>query len=473
MSTKSALIKFQRSILADLRSEIKQSIGPMPAPLQRYYEEYRREFFRFQSISSLPELLHKIRSCNIIYCGDYHSLRQAQITNLELLREIVKSRKVILATELIYSDDQDVLNRYLLGEIDEEKFLRNIHYEETFGFDWQNYKPIFDFAREEKIPVLAIDCKTDNEQAALSMRDREMAKIIARTHLEQADCLIWVMIGDFHLAQTHLPGFVEKELGKTSRRKILILHQNNEALFWKAARSGLHGSVDIIKLNDQVYCILNTAPWIKLHSYFSWLQNSDNDRAHDEFLRLVTSLCRFLKIDEKPLLDFAVYTGHDATFLRELGRSSRIHRYCKTRFKKRQPFVIPSLKMIYLPDRDLDVAAEMAARYIHIVAGGYRPRIGNWKDEFFRRICHLGVGFLASKILNHHREIVIAETDRLNAGRHSSKMCGHYGSLLAERIYEEMLEEQIQLKEVRQFFLDPHDAYGSAEGIYARFLRFS
>src|SRR5207247_3342816 len=136
---------------------------------------------------------------------------------------------------------------------------------------------------------------------------------------------------------------------------------------------------------------LNTATWIKLQSYFSWLQSSDNDTAHDQFLRLVTSLCKFLKIDDGLLLDFAVYTGNDATFLREFKPHSKTFRYCKRRFEKGNAFLIPSKKIVYLPDRDVDLAAEMASRYIHTSAGRYRPRLGRWRDEFFRRICHFAI----------------------------------------------------------------------------------
>lgn len=473
MSTKSALIKFHRRILADLRSEVEQNIGPMPRPLQRYYEEYRREFLRFRSLSSLPELLQKIRACNIVYCGDYHSLRQAQMTNLELLREIVKSRQVILATELVYSEEQDTLNRYLLGEMDDDKFLRMIHFERTFGFDWQNYKPIFDFARQEHLPVLAIDFKNDKHDIGLYSRDRAMAKMVAKAHRDQPDRLIWVMIGDLHLAQTHLPGFVEKELGKTSERKILILHQNNENIFWKVAWRGLRGNMDIIKMNHQVYCILNTAPWIKLHSFFSWLESSDNDSTQDEFLLLITSLCEFLKIHHDPLLDFVVYTARDSSFFHEFEPGSRIYRYCKRRFKKGQPFLIPSKKMIYLPYSNLDLMAEMASRYIHAICSGYRPRLGKWREEFFRRVWHFGIGFLGSKILNHHRGIVPVNPEELGSAIYRSSVCKHFGALLGERVYEEMLAERIQVKEVRQFFLDPFSVPGSAEKMYSRFQVFS
>ncbi len=414
----------------------------------------------------MPELLQRILACDIIYCGDYHSLRQSQMTNLALLAEIVKSRKAILATELVYAEDQDILDRYIRKQISEEKFLRSISYDRNFGFDWNNYRPIFDFASEHAIPVIAIDHK--NAARNLYERDRAMAASIARASSQQPDSLLWVMIGDMHLAQTHLPAFVEKELSrKKPDRKVLILHQNNEDLLWKVARQGLHGKVEIIKMNSEVYCILNTPPWMKVYSYVSWLENADTDSlAQDLFVRLVASLTEFLKIDDASLLDCSVYAGNDCSFLSEFGPRSRVHRYCQRCFEKRQPFVIPAQKIVYLPYPDLDLTAEIAGRYIHTICSGYRPRLGSWDEEFYRKVCHHALGFLSSKLFNHHRPTPPVKGNRLIK---RSRVCHYYGSLLGDEIYTEMLAEKIDIKQLRRLFSDPFTRAGSARAMYDRF----
>src|SRR5207244_4520500 len=120
-------------------------------------------------------------------------------------------RKIIFATELVYSDQQAILDLFMAGEIGDTEFLKSVNYSETFGFNWANYKPIFDFARARKIPVIAIDHRGPPRQT-LYERDRRAARIICNVTLEHPETLIWVMIGDLHLAQTHLPRFVERDL---------------------------------------------------------------------------------------------------------------------------------------------------------------------------------------------------------------------------------------------------------------------
>src|SRR5215475_8556777 len=99
MSTRSDLMIFHRQMVCELRLELEKYTGRLPRSLQRYYQDYRQEFLNFTSISSMPELIQRILECHIVYCGDYHTLRQAQMTNLSLLNKIIGKRKIILATE--------------------------------------------------------------------------------------------------------------------------------------------------------------------------------------------------------------------------------------------------------------------------------------------------------------------------------------------------------------------------------------
>ena len=52
---------------------------------------------------------------------------------------------------------QPFLDQWVAGEIDENKFLEETHWDSEWGYDYYLYKDILDFAREKKIPVIALN----------------------------------------------------------------------------------------------------------------------------------------------------------------------------------------------------------------------------------------------------------------------------------------------------------------------------
>ena len=56
---------------------------------------------------------------------------------------------------------QGVLDDYTAGRISEKEFLKKSEYFKRWVFDYNLYKPILDFAREEKIPLVALNIRRE------------------------------------------------------------------------------------------------------------------------------------------------------------------------------------------------------------------------------------------------------------------------------------------------------------------------
>ena len=61
--------------------------------------------------------------------------------------------------EMFQRPFQKALDDYISGAIDERAFLKRSEYFKRWGFDYNLYKPILDFARAEKIPVVALNLR--------------------------------------------------------------------------------------------------------------------------------------------------------------------------------------------------------------------------------------------------------------------------------------------------------------------------
>ena len=59
--------------------------------------------------------------------------------------------------EMFQRPFQQVLDNYVGGKISERTFLKRSEYFKQWGFDYNLYKPILDFARAERIPVIALN----------------------------------------------------------------------------------------------------------------------------------------------------------------------------------------------------------------------------------------------------------------------------------------------------------------------------
>ena len=158
MATRHHLMKIQQAILQGIKDEINTYVGPIIPSLRPYYDEYEREFSSFDRIATKEELIRQILRSDIVFSADYHTFRQSQRVPIRLLREVIKKRKqILLGVEMILQEHQTHLDNYLQGDITEEEFLNVVDYYRTWGFEWENFRPIFEFAKEHKLPMIALN----------------------------------------------------------------------------------------------------------------------------------------------------------------------------------------------------------------------------------------------------------------------------------------------------------------------------
>ena len=71
-------------------------------------------------VATLAEVKKSVCAADVVYVGDYHTLKLAQTGYLDLVREAVKTnRRVVLALELVEGRHQPTLDDFLAGTLDE------------------------------------------------------------------------------------------------------------------------------------------------------------------------------------------------------------------------------------------------------------------------------------------------------------------------------------------------------------------
>jgi hypothetical protein len=297
--------------------------------------------------------------------------------------------------------------RYLSGEIDEKAFLKSVRFQKNWGFDWQNYRPLFVFAKEQGFLIRGLNCPPSKKKASLEQRDRFAAKVLVEGIQQAPDHVAIALLGDLHLASSHLPLQIDQYLSKKgAQRRVVVVHQNRERLYWKLAAQGLEHKVEVVELKKDTFCVLNTPPWVKLQSYLRWvdwpaeeLRDRDSGVYEEEFFDLAKTIQAFIG-SASPLSDaFEILwkTKTEEVSLRGQGALRELL------VQNLGSYFIPRKKTVLLTSPSINGAATQAALYLHAAMSQREKEFEFPRQDFYSVVWFEALGFFGSKVINPHR----------------------------------------------------------------------
>lgn len=103
--------------------------------------------------------LRELTTFDIVYLGEEHHNRHHVEAAVRVLRSMVdRGHRPVLAMEMFAWDGQPGLDRQILGEdADQEQFLQEARWRENWGGSYEDYAPLIRLAREQRLPVLALN----------------------------------------------------------------------------------------------------------------------------------------------------------------------------------------------------------------------------------------------------------------------------------------------------------------------------
>lgn len=69
--------------------------------------------------------------------------------------------QLAVGMEMFQKPFQASLDRFIAGEIHQDKLLQETEYKRRWGFDWELYRPIVEFCRDNRLPVVALNVDKD------------------------------------------------------------------------------------------------------------------------------------------------------------------------------------------------------------------------------------------------------------------------------------------------------------------------
>jgi len=100
-----------------------------------------------------------ILKSSVVYAGEVAGQSEDHLAQFELLKFMSRTRKdrVIVGFEMLSATLQPVLDAYAAGTLTEDEFLDQTNWKKEWGYDFELYKPVFDFVRERRLKAVALN----------------------------------------------------------------------------------------------------------------------------------------------------------------------------------------------------------------------------------------------------------------------------------------------------------------------------
>ncbi|NOY64434.1 MAG: PDZ domain-containing protein, partial [Nitrospirae bacterium] len=108
------------------------------------------------------EIINSIKDKQVVYVGETHTSYSHHLVQFEIIKRLFqKNKKLIIGMEMFQRPFQKFIDQYIEGRIDEETFLKKTEYFKRWSFNYNLYRDILQFARDRKIPVIALNIKKE------------------------------------------------------------------------------------------------------------------------------------------------------------------------------------------------------------------------------------------------------------------------------------------------------------------------
>ena len=117
---------------------------------------------RLDQTSSLAEVLQQLDDTRVVLVGEKHTRYDHHLVQLEILKHLYqKNPDLALGVEWFQQPFQQHLDDFISGDISEKEMLNLTDYFSRWSYNYRLYQPILLYAREHKIPIIALNASKE------------------------------------------------------------------------------------------------------------------------------------------------------------------------------------------------------------------------------------------------------------------------------------------------------------------------
>jgi uncharacterized iron-regulated protein len=111
-------------------------------------------------------IITQLQRAKIIYLGETHDRQSDHHQQLAIIQSLVQAQsktnsqpqlKLAIGMEMFQRQMQPLLDRYLAGQITATELRAQTDFDKSWGYSWDYYAPILEFAKVRKLPLIALN----------------------------------------------------------------------------------------------------------------------------------------------------------------------------------------------------------------------------------------------------------------------------------------------------------------------------
>lgn len=112
--------------------------------------------------ATVEQIAQEADKVSYVYLGENHATAPHQQLQADVVKALVaRGRRVVVGLEMYTRPKQTWLDQWSAGGLSEEEFLEKSDWKGQWGFGFEFYRPIFQAARENKLPMVALNVPRD------------------------------------------------------------------------------------------------------------------------------------------------------------------------------------------------------------------------------------------------------------------------------------------------------------------------
>jgi len=135
------------------------------------------------TVSDLENLIPALAKRRVVLIGETHDRFDHHLIQLEIIRSLHAIHpEIAIGMEFFQQRFQHHLDDYVAGKLSQTELLRETQYYRHWGFDFRLYEPILSYAREHRLPLVALNLSPEvvrkvGRQGIDALSDEERADL--------------------------------------------------------------------------------------------------------------------------------------------------------------------------------------------------------------------------------------------------------------------------------------------------------
>lgn len=194
--------------------------------------------------TNLKESVEKLKLSRIILVGELHSNTEHHEIQLAVISALHDAGvRVVIGLEMFRRDSQEDLDRWISEDMPPAEFHRR--YYDNWNYPWPAYSMIFEYARENKIPMVGLNVGREITQQ-VARKGFDSLSEEQRGKLEDVVCIV---------DETYM-AFIRKAFGDHAHGNLNFIHFCEAQLVWDNVMA-IH-ALDYLQSNPERVMVLLT-----------------------------------------------------------------------------------------------------------------------------------------------------------------------------------------------------------------------